>query len=241
MGVMLIKMSSGLLESQLYGDRQINYEMVTGNNTPYYFGQTVSPFKVKLEIAPVDGQWTRELLDNITRWINNGKFNEFYSADDIDRIYYLTYDGSPTLRVTGSNQGYIELDFMNVDCYVRSNIYNTIFDLSSNTSGTTTIQLSNLGSTTIQPNIRIQKLGAGNISIKNLSNGGQITGFTGLSANEIIYIDAASRNITTDKPNTLRYDNFTKNYLTLPYGINYLEVTGACKLNFYYRYLYSSV
>ncbi|QJD83997.1 phage distal tail protein [Cohnella herbarum] len=237
---MLIKMSSGLLESPFFGDRQIHSEMIAGRHTPYYYGETIAPFSTKLQICPIHGEWTSELRDNVTRWLNNGKFNEFYSTDNIDKRYFLTYEGSPTLNVTGNNEGYIEIDFRNVDCYVRSPAFIEVFDLSTNADRVNVV-LSNLGSAAIQPIVHIQKIGAGNVAIKNLSNGGQITGLTGLSHNEQVTIDPHYRTINTSVTNALRYDNFSKTYLTLPYGNNHLEVTGACKLKFTYRYLYSSV
>lgn len=237
-GVYLINMSTGLKESQFFGDRSLSFDLVPGNNTPYYYNQTISPFRVKLQIMPINGKWTNEVKGNVSRWLNNGKVNEFYSTDDINRRYFLTYIGSPSLHTTSMNDGYIEIEFQNIDCYVRSPVYEEIFDLSS--TGYNKIEITNLGDTSMLPFITLQKIIAGDVSISNMSNGGQTMSFTGLSDNETLTIDAVNRQLFTDVPNVYRYDNFNGTYLSLPYGVNHLEVSGRCKLNIEYRYYFLS-
>lgn len=238
MGVYLVRMSTGFIDSPMFGDRSLSFDLIQDNPTPYYYGQTVSPFRVKLQIAPTDGRWSRALQDRVTRWLNNGKFNEFYSTDDIDRIYYLSYVGSPMLYRTANQEGYLELEFHNIDCFVRSMSYSEIFDLSEGVMPGV-IELTNLGDYPLSPQVQIRKAGAGSVSIVNMSNAGQSFAFANLSDGETLRIDCANRNIASDS-GAYRYDDFSGSYLTLPYGINRLEVTGKCHLQFSYRYLYSS-
>jgi|GEM_PF-5648739 len=237
MGVWLVKTSTDLMESQLFGDRSISYDTIPGRQTPYYYNETLSPFRVKLQLAPIDGLWTDELKERLSRWLNNGRFNEFYSTDDIDKRYFLTYIGSPSLNVTGNNEGYADIEFQNIDCYVRTPIYNQIFDLSAIGSTPTLIEIRNLGDECMKPVLEIKKVGAGSLSVVNLSDGGLDFKFNNLQNAETLWVDNGNRQILSDK-NVLRYDDFSGNYMSMPYGVNRLSVTGACQLSFRYRHLY---
>lgn len=240
MGVYLIKTSTGMIESQFSGEREILSELVVGNNTPYIFNERIQPIRLKLTLSPLEGKWTSELKSSLMRWLNNGKFNEFYSVDDVDRRFFITYTGSPTLSVTGLNQGWLDIEFMNIDCYVRSPVTQEMFDLSNITSPAI-IEVENLGDTILYPrDLYIQKIGAGDISIRNLTDGGREFKFTGLNDNETLHINNIDRYIETSVPNIYRYDSFNGNYMRLNFGVNRLEVSGKCKLDFQYRYEYLS-
>jgi phage-related protein len=240
MGIYLVKMNSGFMESQFFGERQLKSDTISGRRTPYYYGDEVQPLKIKLQLSPLGDKWTPELKDNVTRWLNNGKFNKFFSYDDPNRIYYLTYVGSPTLNVTGQNQGYIEIEFQNIDCYVRSNVESTQFDLSGITSPAI-VEVLNLGNETILPDIYItKKTENGSVSICNLSNGGLTSTVTGLFIDEELTLDGENRKIITANPNLYRYDTFNKTYMRLVYGVNRLQITGKCHLKINFRQLFRS-
>lgn len=240
MGISLIKTETGLIESQFFGERELSYEMIPGNNTPYYFGEKINPIRITLKLSPLEGEWTSELKDRVTMWLNNGKFNEFYSTDDKDRIYYLTYIGSPSLHRTGNHQGYIEVEFQNIDCYVRSQVYEDIFDF-SNISGSTLLKTYNRGSNPLlYPKMWIEKVGRGDLIIRNRNDGNKEFKFTDLLNGENVYIDNKYKIIETDIPDRYIWNQFNNNYLQWVYGLNTLEITGKCKLKFNYRYEFLS-
>ena len=247
MGISLVHMESGpLLQSQFWGDIEIISELIPGNNTPYIYGQRINPLRVKLTLSPLDGYWTSELKSAVTRWLNNGKFNEFYSTDDIDRIYYLAYVGSSELHETGNKQGYIDVEFQNIDCYVRSPVMEKNFHLQNLGNNSTIIELEVKGDEKIYPKIFIQKIGAGDIEIKNLSYGEGTFRLNNLYDNEIVIVDGKNRTIESNIPDRLLYDNFSGYYLKFAPNIlgdgsvQRLRITGACKLKFVYRYLWKS-
>jgi len=240
MGIYIIKTSSSMIERQFAGEREIVSEMVNGNHTPYILGQKVQPLKLKLQLSPLEEQWTSELKASVMRWLNNGKFNEFYSTDDVNRRFFISYVGSPTISLSGSEQGWIDVDFVNIDCFVRSPVYEKRFDLSTINSPSI-VELENLGDRTIYPNeMWIEKVGAGDLSIRNLSDGGRDFKFTGLNNGEKLYIKNMDRYIETNIPSTYRYDSFSGNYIRLNYGVNRFEVTGPCRLKIEYRYEFLS-
>ena len=100
----------------------------------------------------------------------------------------------------------------------------------------TIIEFDNQGDDILYPELQIIKFSNGNLTIKNLTNGGKIFQFNNLVNNEIIYIDNQNRDIISNLYDT-RLDDFNNNYLDLVRGINRLEVVGACKLDFRYQFI----
>jgi len=239
MGVYLVKMSTGFIEKSFFGEREVVSTAISGNNTPYIYGERVQPFRLKLQLSPMEGHWTSELKSKVSRWLNNGKFNEFYSTDDINRRYFITYVGSPTLLSTSLGQGYIEVEFINIDCYVRSPVMEKIYHI-NNSNGTKEIEITNLGDTNIFPTLHIHKIGNGRLEIKNRSNGNSLSQINNLLDKELLFINGKEKYIETSISNTYRYKDFNNNYLSLVYGVNKIEIIGNCKLKFEYRYEYSS-
>lgn len=239
MGIHLIKPSGGLIEGSFWGEREIISESIQGNPTPYIYGQKIHPLRFTLHFSPMEKEWTSELKNKVSRWLNNGKFNEFYSVDDIDKRYFITYTGFSSLNQTGTAHGYIAVDFLNLDGYVRSPVYTKNFDLSAIVQSQV-IELNNYGDTTIFPNMHIKKIGRGDLFISNLSDQGRTFKLIDLNDQEVIHINNKHRSIETSVPDRYIYNHFNGNYLNLVYGINRLQVTGACQLNFEYRYEFLS-
>lgn len=100
------------------------------------------------------------------------------------------------------------------------------------------INFNNGGDTKIRPEIWITKVGNGDISIINTSNGDQEFKFTGLLDGETVYINGDREYIETDLALTYRYSNFNDNYLELLYNSNVLKVIGNAKIQFRYQYKY---
>lgn len=239
MGIYLIKTNSGMIDSEFMAEREIISEQINGNQTPYIYSDKFRPFRYKMQLSPLEGIWTNELKGKVSRWLNNGKFNEFYTYDDIDRRYFITYMGSPQLNITGNLQGWIDIEFLNLDCYIRSNVYEKIYDLSAINSPTV-ITFENLGDNPLLPELWIEKVTDGDLSIQNLSDGGKTLTITGLFNNETVFIDNKERQIRSNLPNRHLFDACNKNYLKFGYGINSLQVSSKCKLKFRYRFEYNA-
>lgn len=237
LGIHLIKPSGGFLEGQFFAEREIVSEMIPGNHTPYIFGERRQPLRFSVHLSPLEGTWTSELKSLVSRWLNNGKFNEFYSTDDLNRRYFVTYIGSPTLHQSGNMQGWIEVEFLNIDCYVRSPVHQQLFEINN---GYTIIEIENIGDTLTFPKVWIRKIGQGDLKIRSISDGGRTFEIRNLKNNEVIFVDNKNRMIETNIPDRYLYDQFNDNYLSLVYGVNRLEVIGNCKLKFEYQYEFLS-
>ena len=136
----------------------------------------------------------------------------------------------------GLKQGYITLTFRCDAPWAYTPFYITpIYDYSQNTSGVV-LSIDNASDLLLYPEIWITKVGNGDISIINKTNGGAEFKFTGLLDGEIVYIDNENEYIETSLSNTYRYANFNNNYLELVVGTNNLFITGTCKLQFRYRF-----
>ena len=68
------------------------------------------------------------------------------------------------------------------------------------------------------------------VSLKNLSNNGEIFSFTGLKPNEIISIDNENEFIKSNNQLSNPFSKFNRKWLKLVYGVNRLEVTGQCNI-----------
>lgn len=234
-GIFLIKLESGFIRDPFLPEVEIISESVVGNNTPYFYGTRRRPLKISLKLSCLEGYWTLEKRREIARWLDTDDFEEFYSVDDVDRRYYLKYDGGIDLYTNGIQQGYIEVSFINIDDSAYSPVYITEYDLSTILIPTN-ITFTSDSDDILLPELQILKYGAGNFKITNLTNGGKIFLFTGLNDQETVYVDNKLRHIMTSIPDYYRYDDFNNNYLELVRGVNTLQIEGAAKLAFRYQY-----
>jgi len=94
----------------------------------------------------------------------------------------------------------------------------------------------NEGDARIRPEIWITKMGNGNISIINTSNGNDEFKLSNLIDQETVYINGERELIETSLAVTYRYKDFNDNYLEVPIGENVLRVQGNAKIQFRYRH-----
>ena len=98
------------------------------------------------------------------------------------------------------------------------------------------MQFINNGDVNCQPILSLQKIGDGDVSITNLSNGGSEFKLTSLIANEDLYIDNENEEIITSIPLTYRYDNHNGVFINMIRGVNNIKIIGTCKLQFRYQF-----
>jgi phage-related protein len=236
-GVLLVRTDSGLIGEPFLPNREIITETIPHSPIDFVYELRDRPFSIQITLALDNGLlWTTEKRREVARWLSVGKFAPFYSVDDINKIYFLSLESNSELLTNGVQQGYINVTFKSISPYAYSPFLTTIKDLSTITSPTQ-FTFENNGDLDLYPQMEIKKIGAGDISIKNLSDGNREFLFTGLNDLETLTIYNLERIIETDIVDTFRYDNFNGNYLKLKaYSVNTLEITGQCELKFNYRY-----
>ena len=156
----------------------------------------------------------------------------------LNYIYYIMLSDESTLTHNCINQGYVNLKFTSKFPYCFSEYMKSqLYDLSVNDTYTN-IQFDNLGDIECKPEIYIEKIGNGDFSIINMSNGREFK-FTGLLDGEQLEVSSEYEIIKTSLVNEYRHDQFNGGFLVmLPYSVNYLRVTGTAKFYFKYQYKY---
>jgi len=234
-GVYLVSVDAGLKETPFLSEREIISETVAGNDLPYVYDHRRSPLTINLTLSTLEGLWTFEKRREVARLLDTNSFEEFYSEDNISKKYYLSYVGGINLTHNANEQGYITVQMQNISPFSYSPVYTTNHLIEN--AETKIIEFANNGDNDLFPEVWIKKVGAGNFTITNLSNGGEVFEFVDLVDGETIYVDNKNRDIETDIPLTYRYDNFNNNYLKITnYSINRLQITGDCELTFRYQF-----
>lgn len=170
----------------------------------------------------------RDKIRDTTRWLLQETYQPLVFSEYPDRIFYAVATGSYQLVHNGIKQGYLELAFRCNAPHAYSPIYRSpTFDLSDNDS--TVVEFDNKGDKDVQPIIYIEKVGQGDIQLKNLSDSGRVMEIVSLVDNEVIKLDCANAELETNM-DINRHNDFNFNWLNLVYGVNRVEVTGACRL-----------
>lgn len=233
--VYLVNINSGMQTTPFLSEKEVISDQIVGNDIPYVYGTKRSPLVVELTLSTLDKKWTYEKRREIARWLDTDTFEEFYSVDDVHKKYYLQYVGGIDLTHNTTQQGYITVRMLNISPFSYSPVYTKSYDL-ADISSPTVIEFKCDSDNILKPELWIEKIGVGDLSIVNLSDGGMEFKFTGLHDLEQIYVDNKHRHIETDVVGLYRYDSFNDGYLELPRGLNRLEVTGRCKLTFRYQF-----
>lgn len=235
MGVMNVSINSGLYEESFFSSRNIIEEKTPYRDIPYFYGieRAVKEFTMTLHI---DNGWDNEKFREIQFWLAQTTYQPLQFDDDNERIYYCMPVGDITISHNGTKQGYIVLNMKCDSPFAYSPFYVTEnYDLTINTNGYN-LTLPNYGDFICKPQVFIEKIGNGDISIINTSMEGKEFKFTGLADKENIFVDNEYEEIETDIVGLYRYDNFNNQYLELSTGNNYLRILGNCRIYFRYRY-----
>lgn len=234
-GIINVNVDSGMMEENFLANKQINEETIRGKEKPYHQDIQREPIVLNLNFAFED-KWDTDKIREVARWLDVNYYKELFFSNDVNRIFYAMPVDEARLIHNGLSQGYISLTMRTNSPYSYSPVYIDEYDLSTNLT-TTNITFENLGDTDLYPELWIQKIGAGDISIVNNTNGGQEFKFTNLADQEEVYIDNENSIIITDIVDTYRYDNFNNNYLKLlKYSVNNLTVTGTAILKLRYQF-----
>jgi len=202
-GVINCTVDTGLYQEKFISDREIK-EITTRKSSPYFVEVKSNPRTLNLTIAFSDS-FDEDKLRSLKRWLSQESYCPLVFESIPDKIFYCILESSSTLIHTGNFQGYITIQMRCKDEYIYSPIYTSpIYDLSSNLTLGTNLTFINNGDVDCQPILSLQKIGDGDISIVNNSNGGKIFSLTSLTANEDLNIDSENEQITTSIPLTYR-------------------------------------
>lgn len=232
-GIISVHTQSGLFEESFLPTRSIIEEKTFARDEPYLFGFEYSPSEIPLTLFFEDG-WDETKINEVAMWLFQPNFKPLIFDEDDSRVYYCTYNGDPKIIHNGIKQGYVTISMRCNSPFSYTPVYSHRADLVINPTFTE-IELFNIGHLDCFPTIQIEKVGNGDISIINYTDGGKETKITGLLDDEVVTIDGDNEDISTSLLNTYRYNNFNNNFLKLPRGINRLKITGNGILTFTYQ------
>lgn len=230
-----VNLNTGLQSEPLVGRRTLRSDRVRGNDRPYFMGFDKEPLKFPITLAFMDA-WDEERIRDAVRWLFSPQYYApLVFSDDPDRIFYGLFVEDNELVHDCARSGYMTLLFECADPYSYTPVYEELHDLSANSAAGTSIAFNNFGDEDCLPTVTIEKVGDGDVSIINQSNGGAETTLTGLVDGEIVTMDGESRDIESSRIDTYRYGNLVGDYLRLPVYYNYLLVKGKCRLKLKYQ------
>ena len=226
---------SGLFQENFLADREIKEIVNRKSNAPYFVEVKSSPRILTLTIAFSD-EFSEDTLRSVKRWLVQEKYCELVFESLPDLIFYAILIDSSELTHNGKS-GYITISFRCKDQFIYSSQFlSPLYDLSTNPTEGTIIQFINYGDVDCQPILSLQKVGNGDISVINLSNGGSEFKLNSLVLDEDLYIDNENEEIITSIPSTYRYDNHNGVFINMIRGVNNIKIVGTCKLQFKYQF-----
>ena len=232
-----VNVGSGLPSSPFLPSQEILEDYAMNNDTPYYFGVEKNPLELDVTFAKYNGRWTFDERREFARLLDTDDYVEFYyqEKDEPVKVHFVKYTGGVDITTNGERRGYIPVHFRCDSPFSYSQMYTTVNDLSGITVPTI-IAITNNGDDMLYPELWIEKVENGSVSIKQLTNGGTECTINNLLDGEIVYIDHEDGSIHSSLSDTYRYGNHNGNYIQLVRGVNNLQVTGKCRLQWKYRY-----
>lgn len=230
--------STGLYEESFMSSRSIVEQKVNGNPKPFLYRVDREPLTIPLSFYFED-TWNDELIDEICDWLDVDYYQQLGFDQNFDRIFYAMPVNDTSLIHNGLKQGYLTLNMRCNSPYAYSRVLEDGFDFTQN-NGVNTFSIDNIGRLEIKPVIEISKVGDGSITIRNFSKAYSDFILTDLLDGEVVTIDCEKKYIDSSIVES-RYDNFNQNYLSLPFGVNNLQVTGSCILVIRYQYTYRAL
>jgi len=235
-GLYIVNLDTSTKNAPYAVEREINEEKVRNNPIPFFFGLNEQPLYFKVTLFREE-EWDYDTRVEITQWLFQDEYKSFISTDHNGIIYNCIAIDRPEKILIGNIPRMIELNFRCDAPWAWSPVLSTNYDLSNNTTTQiiTMVNRSNIVKYHY-PEIWIQSLDGGTISLKNYSDGGREFKFDNLQVNEIVYINNQLKQIETDVSSIYRLKDFNRNWLRLNYGINNIVVTGKCLIKTQMQY-----
>lgn len=234
-GVMIVKPNGGLYNEPFLPTRRIVESSIPFNNTPYFKRVEDAVLSFTLSLYIVDWEKRNNLIQ-IAEWLYKPQYKQFHFETNPDRKFYVMFQGNSDLNHNGAKQGYINVNIRLESPYT----YSPLYKYNNRISGTKTVQLANEGSLPIRPNIKITKIGNGNISIKNNENQ-QVLTINQLLDGEVVTIDCKNEFLISSYEERLSrylFDNHNDVWLDWEKGKASFTFEGQFNLEFSYEWIY---
>jgi hypothetical protein len=231
-GIYLIR-ESNIVNIPYIPDKKINEEFPNWSKRPFFYDSKYQQYTIKLRFSTLENTLTDTKLNEIASWLFKNDYKEFYSEDNTEKIFYLMASSNVDCIRTVTNEGYFDVEFKSFYPYALTTEATPTYTITTGATPTTVVLVNNSNVYDYyNPEIEIT-VGADttSISIVNTSDSDRTTTISGLTENEVIYIDNEKKRIISDTQ-TYPFSNFNKIWLRLIQGTNNLDITGNCTIVF---------
>lgn len=232
-GLKIIKLNADMISEPYFGSKDIISDKNPNKDYSYFFKTQKNPITFELTFSLLNELWTPNTKYMIANWLVKDYYCQFKTEDYPDKNFYVICTNQGDLMTNGLEQGYITMEFENLYPYAMSDVFTYSFNL-SNISVPTVIEITNLSNVgNYKPELQFTLSGSNTgLSIVNLTNNNKEFEFTGLDVGETIYVNNDLKQIISGTNGNYRLSKFNKGWLDLVYGVNQLQVTGKCQLEF---------
>lgn len=235
-GLINVVLDNSMFDEMLVSSREILEVQIKGNDKPLFQGISNSPIEFEMTIAFTD-RFTDEKVDEIVNWLFTDYYKPLYFSDREDRIFYCMPIGDSRIIHNGINQGYFTINMRCNSPYTYSPmVASQIYDLT--VDGEKIIEIFNDGYGYAYPEISIEKVDDGEISISNMSDGGRVLQISNIANLENVYLNCEKKIIESDIIGVYHYDDISGEFPKLTFGRNLIRVNGKCRVQFRYQFKY---
>ncbi|MGE7840773.1 phage tail domain-containing protein [Lysinibacillus sp. NPDC093712] len=235
MGVTLVH-EGGLYKDIFLPNRTLKEVKVNGKGRPYFKGVDINPLSFSLSFF-IEEWEDRNNLRAISRWLFQDYYKPLILDFSTEMIFYAIIEGNSELIHNGCQEGYVTLN-------VRCDTYHTYSPLIPNyleVRDSLSEEFFNEGDLDIRPQLKITKIGDGDISIKNELNEQEFI-LKGLYNNEVVLVNCENEEIMSSFQKSLNrylFDNHNDVWLDFEAQTSAkFTFKGNFDCEFYYEYKY---
>lgn len=235
-GIINVNLNNGMYEETFVATRTINETSVRGNDAPLFHSVEEEPLEFSMTIA-FTKKFTDEDIDEVVLWLFQNRYKPLYFEDKPNKIYYCMPTGESSIAHNGLREGYLTINMRCKSSKIESPIHVSPTYEILDDEESYQITLENSGHVEVFPEISIEKIDDGHITI---TKNGKIFEIRDLTHKEQIYINTEKEIIETDIVGLYRYDNVVGDFhdMIMSIGENTYIVEGKCKIIFRYKFKY---
>lgn len=235
-GLIHINLDGGMFEEPLSANRTINETTVRGSDRPLFHSIEEEPLSFEMAIA-FEGKFSDEDIDDVVLWLFQDHYKPLYFENNPNKVYYCMPVGDANIVHNGLREGYVTIEMRSRSSKVESPMMVTPTYEVSESEEHEIISIMNDGHVEIFPEISIEKIGDGHVTI---IKDGEIFEIRDLTNREKIYVNTEKEIIETDAVGIYRYENVVGDFhdMAMPVGGNEFMVQGACKIALRYMFKY---
>ncbi len=233
-GLYNVSTNAGLFEEPISGNRSIEEdEDISGRR--YLKRIRKEPLEFPVSFFFRD-KFDQEKIRKTARWLLQDTYKPLVFKNNPNRVMYGVFLGTPQLVHNGLEEGYLTLNFRCNTYHAYTNAERSqMYDFSSNVLEGTNVTWTNKGDFDCRPILYIRKVGDGDISIINYSDGGRELKLTNLVDGEELEIDGMNEELNTNSGFN-RHNDYNHGWLNLVYGDNSIKVLGNCEIYYLAQY-----